>query len=208
MEAVVLHGSVDQPLSSSKSHMMITNPWIIHQPPFISRSFEPSNIHSMGLLRAPPSFLYHPPLLPPPAAHRRRSNSSRGPSCPPLNRNSDHRTTTSKPKKSKSPTKSPKIAVKKSPGRSSDAGMILDTDRKGLWKNDGEVFSSDSMGIMSTELSLERLGCGVFIISPPPSSLPLPTFSLRPKLSCDTKAAGMGNGATDNLRRLLRLQST
>ncbi|KAL3340801.1 hypothetical protein AABB24_029107 [Solanum stoloniferum] len=44
-------------------------------------------------------------------------------------------------------------------------------------------------------------------ISPPPSSLPLPTFSLRPKqLSCNAEAAtGVDTGATDNLRRLLRL---
>ncbi|XP_060199851.1 uncharacterized protein LOC132628134 [Lycium barbarum] len=43
-------------------------------------------------------------------------------------------------------------------------------------------------------------------ISPPPSSLPLPTFSLRPKLSCNAEAsAGVDAGATDNLRRLLRL---
>lgn len=44
-------------------------------------------------------------------------------------------------------------------------------------------------------------------ISPPPSSLPLPTFSLRPKLSCNAEAsAGVDTGATDNLRRLLRLR--
>ncbi|MCD7457260.1 hypothetical protein HAX54_034649 [Datura stramonium] len=44
-------------------------------------------------------------------------------------------------------------------------------------------------------------------VSPPPSSLPLPTFSLRPKLSCNAEAsAGVDAGATDNLRRLLRLR--
>lgn len=44
-------------------------------------------------------------------------------------------------------------------------------------------------------------------VSPPPSSLPLPTFSLRPKLSCNVEAsAGVDAGATDNLRRLLRLR--
>ncbi|KAL3372263.1 hypothetical protein AABB24_008686 [Solanum stoloniferum] len=45
-------------------------------------------------------------------------------------------------------------------------------------------------------------------ISPPPSSLPLPTFSLRPKqLSCNAEAAtGVDTGATDNLRRLLKLR--
>ncbi|KAI3816983.1 hypothetical protein L1987_10769 [Smallanthus sonchifolius] len=48
-------------------------------------------------------------------------------------------------------------------------------------------------------------GSVVFTPSPPPSSLPLPTFSLRPKLSCNTQAAGVDDGATDSLRRLLRL---
>ncbi|CAN4094006.1 unnamed protein product [Withania somnifera] len=44
-------------------------------------------------------------------------------------------------------------------------------------------------------------------VSPPPSSLPLPTFSLKPKLSCNAEAsAGVDAGATDNLRRLLRLR--
>ncbi|XP_047983283.1 uncharacterized protein LOC125223998 [Salvia hispanica] len=45
------------------------------------------------------------------------------------------------------------------------------------------------------------LGSVMFAISPPPpSSLPLPSFCLRPKLSCNVDA-----GATDDLRRLLRL---
>ncbi|KAL8059253.1 hypothetical protein ABFX02_03G073100 [Erythranthe guttata] len=49
------------------------------------------------------------------------------------------------------------------------------------------------------------------VLSPPPSSLPLPTFSVRPKalISCckaEAAAAGIDTGATDNLRRLLRLR--
>ncbi|KAI3730338.1 hypothetical protein L1987_61508 [Smallanthus sonchifolius] len=48
-------------------------------------------------------------------------------------------------------------------------------------------------------------GSVVFTPSPPPSSLPLPTFSLRPKLSCNAQAANVDAGATDSLRRLLRL---
>lgn len=44
------------------------------------------------------------------------------------------------------------------------------------------------------------------VLSPPPTSLPLPTFSLMPKLSCNTEAtAVIDAGATDNLRRILRL---
>lgn len=46
------------------------------------------------------------------------------------------------------------------------------------------------------------------LISPPPSSLPLPKFAMRPKLiSCNAEAVGVGvdAGATDSLRRILRL---
>ncbi|OIW14814.1 hypothetical protein TanjilG_05435 [Lupinus angustifolius] len=49
------------------------------------------------------------------------------------------------------------------------------------------------------------------VLSPPPSSLPLPKFFLRSKLSCNAEAAatdggGVDAGATNNLRQLLRLQ--
>lgn len=45
----------------------------------------------------------------------------------------------------------------------------------------------------------------VFELAPPPSSLPLPKFSLRPKLGCNAEA-GVDSGATDGLRRILRLR--
>ncbi|KAK7352233.1 hypothetical protein VNO80_17652 [Phaseolus coccineus] len=51
----------------------------------------------------------------------------------------------------------------------------------------------------------------VFNLAPPPSSLPLPNFSLRSKLRCNAEAAaasggGVDDGATNNLRQLLRLR--
>ncbi|KAF5771507.1 hypothetical protein HanXRQr2_Chr13g0565741 [Helianthus annuus] len=62
------------------------------------------------------------------------------------------------------------------------------------------------LAINTTESSVSSV---VFTPSPPPSSLPLPTFSLRPKLGCKAQAAAVGfgvdAGATDSLRRLLRL---
>lgn len=49
-------------------------------------------------------------------------------------------------------------------------------------------------------------GSGIFTLSPPPSSLPLPKFALRSKLSCKAETAGIdAAGASDDLRRLLRL---
>lgn len=47
------------------------------------------------------------------------------------------------------------------------------------------------------------------LISPPPSSLPLPKFTMRQtKLSCNAEAAAaeVDTGATDNLCRLLKLR--
>jgi hypothetical protein len=52
----------------------------------------------------------------------------------------------------------------------------------------------------------EKFSGSAFALSPHPSSLPLPKFSMRPKLSCSAEAAGIDAGATDNLRRLLRLR--
>ncbi|CAL0333197.1 unnamed protein product [Lupinus luteus] len=46
----------------------------------------------------------------------------------------------------------------------------------------------------------------VFNLSPPPSSLPLPNFSVKSKFSCNKETStSIDTGATDHLRRLLRL---
>ncbi|KAK8624436.1 hypothetical protein V6N13_065781 [Hibiscus sabdariffa] len=58
---------------------------------------------------------------------------------------------------------------------------------------------------MASAKDLDRFPSSIFTLSPPPSSLPLPSFSLRPKLSCNAEAASVDDGATDNLRRILRL---
>lgn len=49
-----------------------------------------------------------------------------------------------------------------------------------------------------------------FLLSPPPSSLPLPKFSVKQKASCRSEATAgdsvaVDSGATDSLRRILRL---
>ncbi|KAK1321089.1 hypothetical protein QJS10_CPA03g02271 [Acorus calamus] len=52
----------------------------------------------------------------------------------------------------------------------------------------------------------EEFSGSVFLVSPPPSSLPLPRFSLKPKVRCASEAVGgVDAGATDGLRRLLRM---
>ncbi|XP_010536412.1 PREDICTED: WAS/WASL-interacting protein family member 3 [Tarenaya hassleriana] len=50
-------------------------------------------------------------------------------------------------------------------------------------------------------------GPALMLLSPPPSSLPMPRFTIKPNLSCNAEAsAGDDGGAGDNLRRLLRLR--
>ncbi|KAG9442689.1 hypothetical protein H6P81_018543 [Aristolochia fimbriata] len=61
----------------------------------------------------------------------------------------------------------------------------------------------------SLQIDLDDFSGSIFSLSPHPSSLPLPKFSLQPKakIRCNAEASeGIDAGATDNLRRLLRLR--
>ncbi|KAH6832858.1 hypothetical protein C2S53_014369 [Perilla frutescens var. hirtella] len=210
MEAVMMHGSFDHSISPYKSHLK--NPKKIHQNyPIISNPadfFRPSHFSSTGLLQPPPPpFLSQsyppyslqqspqPPLLPLPTATPRRSaalsaNKKTG-NRP--NRSRDPSSLTSK--KSKSPKKEEKNSPKKSVAppppsmRSGSFSLAAEADQ-----NQIEYLFSGSAAFTT--------------ISPPPSSLPLPTFSLRPKMrGCKAEAAAaVDAGATDDLRRLLRLR--
>ena len=146
MEAVMMHGSMDQSISPYKS----PNFKKFHQNPIPSDAFRPSQSSQ-------------PPLLPLPASARRLS-------CSPASRKS----------------KSPKKEGKKSKGAAKVVPLISIVESDARKCEIGDVFS------------------GSAVFSPPPSSLPLPTFTMWPKLSC--QAAGVDAGATDVLRRLLRLR--
>ncbi|EEF52747.1 uncharacterized protein LOC8274687 [Ricinus communis] len=159
-----------------------------------------------------------PPLLPLPVSTIRSLNSrTRDLSCPPTttrktNRTRDHSLT---PKKSKQP-----IPRNEEPKQNSKPLIIASTVPSGPEPNDlpkdvSKVLSSSSSSFITGNNNnnnthgtkdLESLTGSVFTLSPPPSSLPLPKFSVRPKLSCTAEAAGIDAGATDNLRRLLRLR--
>ncbi|CAL5384692.1 unnamed protein product [Camellia sinensis] len=193
MEAALLHSSPDQSISPNKQ---FTNRKRNNQP-LISRSsenFTPSNFHG-GLLHAPRrslSFLNpQPPLLPLPIPKPNINPFSRGLSCP------------SKKIKNRKKSKTPVNSDSKPDLKSTECVLIgstnpLGPDPKDLPKDVSRVLSSSAEKF--SDLS------EVFSLSPPPSSLPLPTFSLRPKLSCNPEAAGIDGGATDNLRRILRLR--
>ncbi|KAJ4879542.1 hypothetical protein Rs2_36596 [Raphanus sativus] len=50
-------------------------------------------------------------------------------------------------------------------------------------------------------------GPAIILLSPPPSSLPMPRFSIKPKLCCNAEAAGKVNDvASDVIRRVLHLR--
>lgn len=194
-----------------------------------ARSFnsKPSENMQRGLLLAPPPLSYSypaphllhnyqyqkppPPLLPLPVANNRRNLS-----CPPTNKKStrprDQSQTT--PKKSKQPSKRSEQESKtdflKPAEKSLAAESLIFTsvnplgpDPNDLPKNVSKILSA---GIAVHGFEFDKFSGSGYTISPPPSSLPLPKFSLRPKLiSCNAEAAGIDTGATDNLRRLLRL---
>ncbi|XP_068645355.1 uncharacterized protein [Aristolochia californica] len=61
----------------------------------------------------------------------------------------------------------------------------------------------------SLQIDVDDFSGSIFSLSPHPSNLPLPKFSLQPKAKtrCNAEASeGIDAGATDNLRRMLRLR--
>ncbi|CAK9148304.1 unnamed protein product [Ilex paraguariensis] len=201
---------------------------LLPPPPSLSYSFPPP----ASLSNHPPQ--QQPPLLPLPISrppHKGNNHRSRGLSCPPVNRKTNNRSRDHShiPKKSKQFTASPK---KEDPFKSmkmrttvlSDCLIVASTNRLGPDPKDlpqavSRVFSfsssssasstnnTDAAALTATEqLDNKFSGSVVLTVSPPPSCLPLPTFSLRPKLSCSVEATGIDAGATNSLRRLLRLQ--
>ncbi|KAJ0669679.1 hypothetical protein HanOQP8_Chr13g0465381 [Helianthus annuus] len=195
-------------------------------PASLNHSFPPAVLG----FRPPQNLQRHrqqPPLLPLPVSvpknHQNmniyRSNSSSNNnirlSPPRVNKNvknrvRDHSVT---PKKSKNQKKNSKredvdLAINTT---ESSVSEIIGPDPKDLPKNVvSRVFSSSVNKLCDVSADVDEFsGSVVFSPSPPPSSLPLPTFSLRPKLGCKAQAAAVGfgvdAGATDSLRRLLRL---
>jgi|UniRef100_A0A2N9FQW5 hypothetical protein len=228
MEAVLVpYSSPDQSISpyNNKYKQQIRTPSKKSSRAFLSKpseSLSPTIIHGGLLHHYPPptfrSFSYppsyqqqqQPPLLPlpnPMAMTQHHSLPSRTPRKP--NRPRDQSLT---PKKSKTTKREdPKQDLKTKTHAISECLIIASTKRLGPDPNDlpkdvcGFLSSSSSKVVVGAE-EFEKFSGAVFSLAPPPSSLPLPKFSLRPKLSCKVEAsAGIDAGATDNLRRLLRL---
>lgn len=215
MEAVLLGSSGDQSISSYKYN--IRNPRKNYGS-FISRPCEnlaPASFQR-GVLHTPPfsqSYTFSkqqslPPLLPLPISKPFNNNynvKNKALSCSQVNKKPKHQSFTPK-----------KISKPKMAEPNMDM-MMGSTDRLGP---DPGLLPKEFSGVLSSSASSPKgnsnknvngvstlfSGSAVFALSPPPSSLPLPTFSLRPKLSCNVVAGGIDAGATDGLRRLLRLR--
>lgn len=157
--------------------------------------------------------------LPPPNSNMKTNKPKSSSSLTPKKSSQKHpkrQDHNNKKKDPKNPVKSP--STPRSDNSSADDGVAImgstcsmgpDPDKlprdvfvsKGSLRGDVD-FRSLVLG------DLEKFsGSVMYAISPPPSSLPLPKFSLlRPKqLSCNAEAAGVDDGATDDLRRILRL---
>ncbi|XP_038884839.1 uncharacterized protein LOC120075485 [Benincasa hispida] len=187
---------------------------------FNPQNFSPATVHG-GLFNFPPpavtyfSHRHHqqPPLLPLPRRPFPPPETGATAFCRPKCKSRDQSLT---PKKSK--------PIKRSKGgppavKSTVEFVIVDsTNRLGpepshvpkdLWKVLGLQSSAppcEGSRSLGTAAEMEFSG-SAFSVSPPPSSVPLPKFSLRRKVvSCNVEAAGVDAGATDNLRRLLRLR--
>jgi len=125
-----------------------------------------------------------PPLLPLP--HASRGNRSR------------HASLT--PKKSK--------ATKREESKKRSGTQFLIVASQNPWGPDPKDLPRLVLGMGNVN---DVVSASVFNLAPPPSSLPLPNFSLRSKLRCNAEAAataasGVDDGATNNLRQLLRLR--
>lgn len=205
-------------------------------PPSRSLSFSypppssPPVSNRLGFNSVPPH--HHqgqPPLLPlpkpysslslPPPNSNMRSNKPKSSSLTPKKSSPKHpkrQDPNNKKKDSKSPVKS--TPTPRSDNSSADDGVAIIGSTCSMGPDPAklprDVFVSKGslradVGFRSLVLGdLEKFsGSMMYAISPPPSSLPLPKFSLlRPKqLSCNAEAAGVDAGATDDLRRILRL---
>ncbi|GAU24974.1 hypothetical protein TSUD_312090 [Trifolium subterraneum] len=162
---------------------------------FISSNNTSQNFATYAGLLNLPQQQQQPPLLPLPHVSATLHHK------PLLSRSLNTQSLSLTPKKTK-PKKREETKIKS--GTISVSDFLMDNpwgpDPKDLPKNLPVVIGN--MDVFSES---------VFNLAPPPSSLPLPKFFLRSKLSCNTEvvaAAGsfVDDGATNNLRRLLHLR--
>ncbi|KAL4281768.1 hypothetical protein GQ457_03G038030 [Hibiscus cannabinus] len=200
---------------------------LLFAPPLsLSFSYPPSaSLHNPIFHPTHQQMQRQPPLLPLPTPNnplhsslpsRTRSLSS----SPPNRKNNKARDQSLTPKRSKSKQLIVCARVEDQPNKDhlkpteatktqavSNPSIMASVNPIGPDPNDlPKVLASSYIATGNVAKDSEKFSGSVFTLSPPPSSLPLPKFSLRPKLSCKAEAAEVDVGATDNLRRLLRLR--
>lgn len=168
-----------------------------------------------GFLSTPPASLYHsyPPLLPLPLINHQnmilsRTNSNFNNN----NTNNNIRLSTTRINKNKNVKnrgRDHSVTPKKSKNQKKDLKKE-EPEPKDVAKEVVTRVSNESNNASCDDVvPVDKFsGSIVFTPSPPPSSLPLPTFLLRPKVSCHVEVAARGfdAGATDGLQRLLRIR--
>eukprot|EP00268_Persea_americana_P045687 TRINITY_DN4671_c0_g1_i1.p1 TRINITY_DN4671_c0_g1~~TRINITY_DN4671_c0_g1_i1.p1 ORF type:complete len:231 (-),score=57.19 TRINITY_DN4671_c0_g1_i1:495-1187(-) len=230
MEAVFLPDQSFSSYNRSRNHMSLVNGFVygrvsgnlangsllnVHgslfgAPPSLSSSFSSLNPSLSSSFSSFSSFSSsgskpqkQPPLLPLPSA---KIQALPSPPPPATHRkiNKGTKDQVQEPKKAKSVS----FNLKKESYRSRTTTTPKDRfgpDPSELPTKVPKVMKSSSLTTASSD-ELEEFSGSIFSLSPPPSSLPLPKFSLRPKSRCNAEAGAVHNGATDDLRRLLRLQ--
>ena len=186
-------------------------------PPLPFSSFNPSLFnHYMQQQFLQQAQQQQPPLLPlpvPKPMHQSLPSRTRSLSRPPTARKTNNaRSQSLTPKRAKS-KQSKKEDMNSMPA---DCLINASTTRLGpdpndLPKNVTKVLSSSSgkttlTGSVGVGKDMDNFSSSIFTLAPPPSSLPLPRFSLKPARGCKAEAVGVDSGATDNLCRLLRLR--
>ncbi|XP_057435073.1 uncharacterized protein LOC130727832 [Lotus japonicus] len=215
-------GNFNSNTSGSENFAGLLNPPLLPPP---SRTMSLSSSFSKPLLSVSPSVFNHqngqnqsqnqnqPPLLPLPHAsaiyHNHQPLLSRSQSSSNIQggrRNNGTKNTSLTAKKSK-PTK------REEANKRSSAAQSLISASENRWGPDPKDLPKHLPVVLTSKeepVDMFLGSSGFNLISPPPSSLPLPKFSLRSKLSCNAEASAAGSvvdddGATNNLRRLLRL---
>ncbi|GMI78561.1 hypothetical protein HRI_001525400 [Hibiscus trionum] len=176
-------------------------------PPYHSFSYNPSPplLNPLSYQNYQQQPQWQPPLLPLPLPNKplhtslpsRTLSLSSSPSNAKHKRNKDPKKSKSKQLAGKSVEEPKKLQLK--PADVATKTFVMAAEK-------GFTFRPVPNATPKVGKDLESFTSFIFTLSPPPSSLPLPSFSLRPKLSCNAEAAsGDDGGATHNLRRVLRL---
>ncbi|KAL5995647.1 hypothetical protein ACLOJK_025713 [Asimina triloba] len=185
----------NHPPNKAKDSLFGNPPWVASFSSF--PSLQPPLL-PLPLARNP-SLPYKTRRLSAPSANPRKSNTT-------INKTKDQK---SAPKKDSSRSPSKSLRAVSSTARLGPHPSKLPKELPPVVLRSSSSSSSSSSSLKAQSLDeLDDHSGSIFSLAPHPSSLPLPRFSLRPKPTGYNAEAGRSAdaaGATDDLRRLLRL---